>query len=230
MNKPLAPVAGEKYRILLVEDEIDIARMLVALLSSFDLECRCAFDGASALREYSAWQPHLVLLDVMLPGLSGHDVCTKIRESDSVPIIILSALGETESELTGLKLGADDYISKPYSPRVLAARVVTHLRRAYRYDACAGAASSVEEETSGDGLKATTEMDAAVAALAAQNGLPLSAIEPPSSEHVPVGWASCERCGYMGPRQRFESENALGKPKARCPVCKESDYVAFSLG
>lgn len=216
---------------MLVEDEIDIARMVVALLSTLDLECRCAFDGESALREYSSWQPHLVLLDVMLPGCSGHEVCAKIRETDAVPILMLTALQEIDKEVSGLKSGADDYITKPYDSRVLAARVVTHLRRAYRYDACSCAPSeTLSDDTSGNTVKAAAEMKSAVQALAVQSGLPAAVPENSDTEHVPAGWASCERCGYMGPRRRFEGENALGKPTARCPVCKGTDFVTFSLG
>ena len=234
MYKPPAPSTGEKYRVLLVEDEADLAKMLSMLLGAFDMECRSAADGPDALREYSQWKPHLVLLDVMLPGMSGHEVCAKIRETDATPVIMLTARGEIENEVTGLKSGADDYIRKPYNSRVLAARVVAQLRRAYRYDACAncGSDDGQEDETPADdnGIAKRQTMKAALSALAAQSGVPAAITEPVETEHVPAGWASCERCGYMGPRQKFESQDAFGKPKAICPVCKESDFVAFSLG
>ena len=234
MQKPAPPSDGEKYRILLVEDETDLAKMLSMLLATFDMDCRSAADGPDALREYSGWKPHLVLLDVMLPGMSGHEVCAKIRETDAVPIIMLTARGEIENEVTGLKSGADDYIRKPYNSRVLAARVVAQLRRAYRYDACANCNNEGgdEDETPADdgGIAKRQTMKAALTALAAQSGVPQAVNEPVEIERVPAGWASCERCGYMGPRQKFESQDAFGKPKAICPVCKESDFVAFSLG
>lgn len=234
MYKPASPSTGEKYRILLVEDEADLAKMLSMLLATFDMDCRSAADGPDALREYSQWKPHLVLLDVMLPGMSGHEVCAKIRETDATPVIMLTARGEIENEVTGLKSGADDYIRKPYNTRVLAARVVALLRRAYRYDACANCddGNADEEETTADdnGIAKRQTMKAALSALAAQSGVPKEITEPVETEIVPAGWASCERCGYMGPRQKFENQDAFGKPKAICPVCKESDFVAFSLG
>ena len=113
--------------------------------------------------------------------------------------------------------------------------MVAQLRRAYRYDACANCNGDGGEEdetpaAADDGIAKRQTMKAALSALAAQSGVPSQITEPVETERVPAGWASCERCGYMGPRQKFESQDAFGKPKAICPVCKESDFVAFSLG
>ena len=86
-------------------------------------------DGAVALARAEAEPPDLVILDLMLPGLGGLEVCRRLRASGTVPIIILSAAGEESDKLVGLELGADDYVAKPFSPRELAARVRTVLRR-----------------------------------------------------------------------------------------------------
>lgn len=134
MTLPPAPEDG-KYRILVVEDDEPIARLILVHLNMAGFDCRLAFDGNAGWRAFSEVNPHLVMSDVTMPGISGWALATKIREISPVPIIMTTASGSDESQLKGLKIGADDYISKPFNPKLLVARVIAHLRRVYRYDA-----------------------------------------------------------------------------------------------
>ena len=116
--------------ILIVEDEIAIAEGLVDLCELNGYHVKHVADGESGLSEALSNQYGLVLLDVMLPGMNGFEVCDKIREKDrSLPIIILSAKNTDEDIINGLKFGADDYIPKPFSVPMLLARIEAVLRR-----------------------------------------------------------------------------------------------------
>ena len=141
---PEAPQTGEKFRLLIVEDDMTIGRLLATNLTSAGFECRLAPDGGLGLATFHEFNPHLVLLDVMMPVMDGRQVCAKIRETSKVPIIMLTAMDSDEDQMQGLKMGADDYVTKPFNPKLLTARVMTHLRRAYRYsDAAEEAAMGV---------------------------------------------------------------------------------------
>jgi DNA-binding response OmpR family regulator len=131
---PESPKAGEKYRILVIEDDVSIGRLVTSGLTKVGFECRHALDGSTGLEAFQEMNPHLVVLDIMMPGLDGRQVCTKIRESSNVPIIMLTALDEEEDQMQALRMGADDYVHKPFTPKLLVARVMSHLRRVYRYD------------------------------------------------------------------------------------------------
>lgn len=115
--------------ILLVEDEASISRPLSFLLEREGYRVTVADDGAQALTQFAAVQPDLILLDLMLPSLSGTEVCRAIRQTSQVPIIMLTAKDSEIDIVVGLELGADDYITKPYSTRELLARVRAALRR-----------------------------------------------------------------------------------------------------
>jgi DNA-binding response OmpR family regulator len=118
-----------KPRILIVEDDSSLVQILRdnLLLDGFDVECASHADRALGL--YRSFVPDLVLLDVMLPDLSGFDLARALRHGGKTPIIILSARGEKADKLTGLRLGADDYITKPFDMEELVARINTVLRR-----------------------------------------------------------------------------------------------------
>jgi len=116
-------------RILIVEDESTLADAMRYGLEREGFRCTVANDGAAALSRFAADQPDLVLLDLMLPRVPGEDVCRAIRRSGSTPIIIVSAKTSEVDRVLGLELGADDYITKPFSSRELIARVRTVLRR-----------------------------------------------------------------------------------------------------
>ncbi len=115
-------------RILVVDDDVALAEMISIVLRGEGFTPLQAFDGAEALQMLEATQPDLVLLDVMLPGLDGVEVCRKIRETSGVPIIMLTAKGDTTDVVKGLESGADDYVVKPFNPKELVARIKTRLR------------------------------------------------------------------------------------------------------
>jgi two-component system response regulator BaeR len=116
--------------ILIVEDEPKIASLLQDYLRSHGgYRCQCVHRGDEAIDAFRAAQPDLVLLDLMLPGLDGIEVCKQIRRESTVPIIMVTARSEEIDRLLGLELGADDYICKPFSPREVVARVKAVLRR-----------------------------------------------------------------------------------------------------
>ena len=116
-------------RILVVEDEASFSEALVFLLQKEGFEVSVADTGSKAVAEFDRTGPDLVLLDLMLPGLSGTEVCRQIRTRSSVPIIMLTAKDSEIDKVVGLELGADDYVTKPYSSRELTARIRAVLRR-----------------------------------------------------------------------------------------------------
>jgi two-component system, OmpR family, response regulator MtrA len=115
-------------RILVVDDDVALAEMISIVLRGEGYTPVQAFDGAQALAAIEAAQPDLVLLDVMLPGLDGIEVCSRIRETSGVPIIMLTAKGDTTDVVRGLESGADDYVVKPFNPKELVARIKTRMR------------------------------------------------------------------------------------------------------
>ena len=116
-------------KVLIVEDESNIAELINLYLKKEGYETMVAGDGGKALELYRLFRPDLVLLDIMLPVMDGWAVCAKIRETDKTPIIMLTAKGETEDKVSGLEMGADDYIVKPFEVKELLARVHAVLRR-----------------------------------------------------------------------------------------------------
>ncbi len=116
-------------RILIIEDEEDIANAVADRLRSEGHAVYLAHDGEAGVESFRSIKPDLVVLDLMLPKLSGHEVCKKIQAETRTPVLMLTALGDETDVLVGLKLGADDYMTKPFSPRELAARVDAILRR-----------------------------------------------------------------------------------------------------
>lgn len=115
--------------VLVVEDEADLAGVIRDYLVSAGYAVECTADGFSALHLAATAQPDLIILDRMIPGLDGAEVCRRIRAMSTVPIILLTALGTEEDRILGLERGADDYITKPFSPRELVLRVGSVLRR-----------------------------------------------------------------------------------------------------
>ncbi|MBR2489937.1 MAG: response regulator transcription factor [Ruminiclostridium sp.] len=116
-------------KVLIVEDDNNIAELVNLYLKKEGYETMVAEDGGKALDLYRAFRPDLVLLDIMLPVMDGWAVCAKIRETDSTPIIMLTAKGETIDKVAGLEMGADDYMVKPFEMKELLARVHAVLRR-----------------------------------------------------------------------------------------------------
>lgn len=120
---------AEKQRILIVDDDYNIAELISLYLTKECFETKIVGDGEEALRVFPEFQPNLILLDLMLPGIDGYQVCRKLRSTSQVPIIMLSAKGEIFDKVLGLELGADDYMIKPFDSKELVARVKAVLRR-----------------------------------------------------------------------------------------------------
>jgi two-component system response regulator MtrA len=116
-------------RILVVDDDIALAEMLGIVLRAEEFEPTFCSDGAAALDAFRASAPDLVLLDLMLPGVDGIEVCLQIRAESDVPIVMLTAKSDTVDVVRGLESGADDYVAKPFKPKELVARVRARLRR-----------------------------------------------------------------------------------------------------
>lgn len=120
-------MSGKK--ILIVEDEEKIAEVMTAYLEKDGFNVQSTASGASAVKLVQELEPDLVVLDLMLPDLSGREVCAQVRQFSDVPIIMVTALISEEDRVGGLTIGADDYLTKPFSPRELVARVHSILRR-----------------------------------------------------------------------------------------------------
>ena len=118
-----------KKKILIVDDDANIAELISLYLTKECFQCEIAEDGETALKLHDSFQPDLMLVDIMLPGIDGYDVCREIRKNHSTPIIMLSAKGEVFDKVLGLELGADDYIIKPFDSKEMVARVKAVLRR-----------------------------------------------------------------------------------------------------
>lgn len=123
------PEIQDRERILVVDDEASIRRILETRLKMVGYDVYTAADGEEAMESYQKNNPDLVILDVMMPKMDGYGVTREIRKTSETPIIILTALGDVSERITGLELGADDYVIKPFSPKELEARVKAVLRR-----------------------------------------------------------------------------------------------------
>ncbi len=134
---------AENPRILIVDDDSNIAELISLYLLKECYETEIVGDGEEALRVFPEFKPNLVLLDLMLPGMDGYQVCRELRTGSQVPIIMLSAKGEVFDKVLGLELGADDYMIKPFDSKELVARVKAVLRR---YQTSPAAASSYTDQ------------------------------------------------------------------------------------
>lgn len=121
-------------KVLIVEDDSNIAELLHLYLEKEGFETAVAGDGGKGVELFRSFHPELVLLDIMLPVMDGWSVLKKIRENDKTPVIMLTAKGEELDKINGLSLGADDYVTKPFLPLELVARVKAQLRRYKRYN------------------------------------------------------------------------------------------------
>lgn len=137
---------SDKQKILVVDDDQHIAELISLYLMKDGYDTQEVYDGKQALEAVTTYEPNLILLDLMLPGMDGYQVCAEVRKTSKVPIIMLTAKGETFDKVLGLELGADDYIVKPFDPKELVARVKAVLRR---YEA----GSAKEEEDDGQVLR-----------------------------------------------------------------------------
>ena len=119
----------QKQKIMIIDDDEHIAELISLYMIKECFETKIEYDGESALADFDSFAPDLVLLDLMLPGMDGYQVCREIRKKEDTPIIMLSAKGEVFDKVLGLELGADDYVIKPFDSKELVARVKAVLRR-----------------------------------------------------------------------------------------------------
>ncbi|HSE08373.1 MAG TPA: response regulator transcription factor, partial [Nocardioidaceae bacterium] len=119
-------------RVLVVEDERTIAQAVADRLTAEGFTVRQEYDGPTAVAAAAEWAPDLVVLDVMLPGFDGHEVCRRVQAAQPVPVLMLTARDDETDVLVGLGVGADDYLTKPFSMRELVARIRVLLRRVER--------------------------------------------------------------------------------------------------
>ena len=129
MSEDVRVTTTNERRVLVVEDELMVAEVVERYLRRDGYLVRVVHDGHSALSESERFAPDLIVLDVMLPGIDGIEVCRRLRERSAMPVIMLTARGDEVDKLVGLGIGADDYVTKPFSPRELVARVAAVLRR-----------------------------------------------------------------------------------------------------
>jgi len=118
-----------KTKVLVIDDDVNICELVRLYLDKEGYEVLTVYNGKKALESFSEFAPNIVILDIMLPGADGWQVCREIRKISNIPIIMLTAKGETFDKVLGLELGADDYIVKPFDPKELVARVKAVLRR-----------------------------------------------------------------------------------------------------
>lgn len=118
-----------KQKVLIVDDDVNIAELISLYLTKECFDTLMVHDGEDAINSFATYSPNIILLDLMLPGIDGYEVCREIRKTSAVPIIMLSAKGEIFDKVLGLELGADDYMIKPFDSKELVARVKAVLRR-----------------------------------------------------------------------------------------------------
>ena len=135
-------MAAAKQKVLIVDDDSNIADLISLYLMKECYETRIVGDGEAALAAVNTFEPDLILLDLMLPGMDGYQVCREVRSSKDTPIIMLSAKGEIFDKVLGLEMGADDYMEKPFDSKELVARVKAVLRRYHKQQNVAVAKSN----------------------------------------------------------------------------------------
>ena len=200
----------DKFRILIIGHQAEVARLLLTTLTTAGFECHHALDGEAGLTSFHASRPHLVLLDLCIPGLSGREICGQIRAASMIPIITVTEADSETEQLEAFRLGADDYVTPPLNAKLLVARILAFLRRVYRYDP-----EMVAQQQS--------RQEAHAAAEAAQR-------KAADFVTVPSGWALCNTCSYMGPREKFERFNPDHVMVMICPVCHHKEDISYSIG
>ena len=203
MRLPDVP-SDNKFRILVAEDDPSIAKLVSVHLKMAGFEAFVARDGLEAWSQFPQVDPHLILTDINMPGLSGHELVEKVRGTSAIPILMMTAADTDEAQMQGFKVGADDYIPKPFNPKLLTARVIANLRRVYRYDGGTSAPSATRPTI--------TEQNNADA----------------PSMGLPAGFVRCDACGYLGPSWKFETLDTVGNKVAMCPNCRNKN-ITFSI-
>jgi len=199
MRLPDVP-SDNRFRILIAEDDSSILRLVGAHIKMAGFDAILARDGIEAWSQFSQVDPHLLLTDINMPGLSGHELVEKVRGTSAIPILMMTAADTDDAQMRGFKVGADDYIAKPFNPKLLTARVVANLRRVYRYDGGTAAAPATAANQADDA----------------------------PSMGLPAGFARCDACGYLGPQWKFQATDTQGSPIAQCPNCRNRN-ITFTL-
>ena len=145
-------------KILIIDDDAKLNSLLKSFLKDFGFQVFSATDPVKGLKTIGKHSPDLVILDVMMPGMDGFEVCRQIRQTSSLPIIMLTARGEVTDKVVGLELGADDYLAKPFEPRELVARINSVLRRSGTVD---DTQPAVFDSLSVDFKRRTADLDGA---------------------------------------------------------------------
>lgn len=140
------PSGNQAKRVLVVEDEPRLAAVLCDYLAAANYEAISVADGLEVMDTFRRWQPDLVLLDLMLPGADGVDLCRELRAESDVPVIMVTARVSELDRLLGLEVGADDYVCKPFSPREVVARVGAVLRRYHAGEVASPRGLQIDEE------------------------------------------------------------------------------------
>ncbi|MFI5305499.1 MAG: response regulator [Nitrospiria bacterium] len=125
---------NKTLNIFMIDDDEKLSRLLVSFLKGFNIELATATHPKEGLKRFLQGNYRLLILDLMLPGMDGFQVCREVRKESNIPIIMLTARGEVADRIVGLEMGADDYLSKPFEPRELVARIQTILRRTLTHD------------------------------------------------------------------------------------------------
>ena len=141
---------AEKQRVMIVDDDANIAELISLYLAKECYETKIVYDGEEALKVFPEFRPNIILLDLMLPGMDGYQVCRELRTTSQVPIIMLYAKGEIFDKVLGLELGADDYMIKPFDSKELVARVKAVLRRYQAVPAPAPVTAATAAQQQGD--------------------------------------------------------------------------------
>ena len=209
--KPPPPKPAQKFQVLVVEDDIGRAHVLISSLTELNMECRHASNGGAGLKLFREKLPHLVMTDVMMPGIDGFELCQQVRSESTIPILLMNENVTDDHQMKALKLGADAYLDKNMTAQVMAAHVIAWLRRVYHYDKPdIPFIGEVNSKPARPGSLPPSE------AARAQAGMP-------------AGWVKCDGCSYMGPRQKFESEGMLDVGGLTCPVCHQRDQIVYDM-
>jgi CheY-like chemotaxis protein len=221
--------AASKYRILVVEDDLDVAGQILTSLARAGMECRHTTDGEVCLEALRSNDFHLLLLDLTLPRQDSQEICRKARKFSTVPLIVLMEQDEHDAQMKCFGVGADDYQLKPISFQLLALRVVSLLRRSYVYNRRKH--------------KLKVPFSSLPLAHSIQSTMPTNFVipsapppTPPVDEAtekgptLPAGWSRCDICDYMGPTPRFQTEDANGRKIMACPHCGDTSSIDYTLG
>lgn len=207
LDMPLPDIpSNNKYRVQIAEDDGTIAQLIVMNLQTAGFATFVSPDGAQALQDFERISPHLLLCDIIMPGMTGHELIARVRAQSPIPIIMLTANDTDEVQLRGFKEGADDYISKPFNPKLLIARVIANLRRAYRYNP-----------------------DMTTTAVASPTSVTTPAPVTTPEPGLPKGFLRCGECPYIGPSWKFNALDSNKRPIVQCPSCGNR-AITFNIG